>query len=63
VVVSGFRPKCYKTHTCTGGQKEREGEGKEARERGRRAPLPPKCYKRHTCNGRQRKKWEREEGR
>jgi len=25
MIVSGFLPKCYKTHTCTGGQRERRG--------------------------------------
>jgi len=37
VVVFSFPQKCYKTHTCTGGQRGREGG-----ERGRRAPLPAK---------------------
>jgi len=27
-------PNCYKMHTCTGGQREREGEGREVREEG-----------------------------
>jgi len=31
MVVSGFPPKCYKTHTCTGRQR---GGGREAKEGG-----------------------------
>jgi len=31
VVVSGFPIKCYKTHTCSGGQRQKGG-GREAME-------------------------------
>jgi len=38
-----FPLKCYKTHTCSGGQRKRGW--REGGEKGRCAPLPPKCYK------------------
>jgi len=62
VVVSGFLPNCYKTHTCTGEQRQR-GE-REGGEGGRRVPLPPNCYKTHTFTGghRERKKDRGREG-
>jgi len=36
MTVSGFLSKCYKTYTCTGGQREKEKErgGRKAREGG-----------------------------